>query len=276
MKYLILGDGFIASELVRKIESDRCLQLSRNASLDKSVVRHDFNLSAELPAIAHEFAPDVVVNTVWNEVGNYSDENNLQNLKLQRKIIQGLGDLRHVGRVINMGSCWELTNVGSNNVALSKQQLNFVDTKLKIKSEFANSFGDLSIWGIIFYVYGESARKGLLKYVLECVLNGSEIKLNKPNMCVDYIHVTDVAQAIIELSSHGGSSQVQLGTGIGYTVKEFVKKTLEIVRPGEDDLSVIFPEESPAETLVADTRTVSNMQWFRSKLSLSDGLSSCI
>ena len=275
MRYLILGGGLIASELIAKISHGDYLLLSRSVAGGSGAIRHDFEWSARFPDAAYEFSPDVVINTVWSEVGNYTDENNSRNHNIQKKIIQALCVFGEQKRIINMGSCWEFANSGSNNVVLSKQQQNFVETKLTVKNEFSHVFGDLSIWAIVYYVYAKNAKKGLLKYVMESIANGQDICLERPNMFVDYIHVADVTNAILELCTYGGLSEVHLGTGLGYTAKQFIDEVVDIVCLEKRSPHVRFTEGTLKETLIADTAAVSDMKWFRSKLSLSAGLHDC-
>jgi UDP-glucose 4-epimerase len=89
--------------------------------------------------------------------------------------------------------------------------------------------------------------------------------------CVrDYIHVLDIARAHVQASEYlisGGQSQVlNLGTGIGYSVKELVACAQEV---SEAQIQINYGPRRPgdAETLVADATKVARVLGWRPQYS---------
>lgn len=87
----------------------------------------------------------------------------------------------------------------------------------------------------------------------------------KDGTCIrDYIHVEDIASAHVQslkfFETNNGCHYFNLGTGKGYSVLEIIKKVEEVTGMSIS-FNIIDPRAGDAPTLVAEAKTVKNMNW---------------
>ena len=135
-------------------------------------------------------------------------------------------------KIISLGSCWEYKeNYGEKNEKNDNKSENmFGHYKKKLayyglkQSKKKNA---IFTWLRVFYVYGDK-KKGLLKYLINCVKFKKKIILKKPHKINDFIFIKDVIQCIALSLRHNNHGIYNLGSGKKYTTLTFCKNFLNI------------------------------------------------
>jgi UDP-glucose 4-epimerase len=142
---------------------------------------------------------------------------------------------------------------------------------------FHHNTGTETIVTRLFNVYGpHETNEHLIPAILSQVLEGSrEIDLGNLSPKRDFIHVTDIASAIITLVDEfdGSFRTFNVGTGTEYSVREVVSKTSEAL--GED-IKIAKDEtrvrDSDRPHLVADISRITQETTWQTEIDLVKGL----
>lgn len=144
-------------------------------------------------------------------------------------------------------------------------------------SELAGVFSQLHdmpvAWGRIFQAYGPHEAAGrLLPSVIAALSQGQEAHCSHGQQLRDFIHVDDVASALLHLLAARASGAFNIGNGLPQRLAEAVEYVAD--RLGRANLLrlgsvAVSPEEPPL--LVADVRKLKALGW-RGRFDLHDGL----
>jgi nucleoside-diphosphate-sugar epimerase len=228
------------------------------------------------------FRPEVCVHTAWiTTPGAYleSQDNALYydwSLAFLKKAAQF--GARHI---VVLGTCIEY-RIGSEPLseatplAPSTAYARWKDTlRSAIENEFAGR--DIRLcWARLFYPYGIGEHpQRLCSSVILRLLKGEKIVLSTPDSTKDYIHVDDVAKALLMILEKNFSGPINLGTGQGVTVRAVAELAAKLA--GRADLieTSSRPVEDPFSHIVADARRLRSLGW-RPEVNLETGLSRLI
>lgn len=194
----------------------------------------------DTPARIREIQPHVVYHLGWCARGDYLESlDNLNCLDHSLKLIQAL---RPGTRLVVAGTCYERSS--GCLYAACKRALREVVLGLPLDV----------FWGRIHFLYGPGeAENRLVPMVTRQLRAGLTPKLNDATRVLDYLHVEDVASAL--LAPLSGTHDI--GLGVGTTPRTIVETLAEILgRPG-------YPDGSPtAEVpIVADARALYATGW---------------
>ncbi len=177
--------------------------------------------------------PDIVVNLVWPDIPNYKSKNHFKTYKLQKKfnynlIKNGLKNL------IVLGTCYEYGKVKGEISELTKEKptvpygiskLKLLKSLKKLKKKKHFKF----TWFRPFFVYGENKKRITLFTLIK---DFEKKKINKLKVCGNLIrdfvpmdYLSSVLTKIITLNN--GYDVVNVCTGKGISVKDFVKKNIK-------------------------------------------------
>lgn len=167
----------------------------------------------------NEHAPDVLVHLAWEGLPDYSAENSAHNLAV------GLGLITSavragVRRIVVAGSGWEY---GARTGPLREDDVPdrpsvfaaYKFAQFTAAAALCREAGVELVWARIFFSYGPGQRRqSLVPSVVESLRRGEQPTLRTPGVLSDFIHVDDVARALLSMSAPGGPEGiVNVGTG---------------------------------------------------------------
>ena len=232
-KIAILGaSGFLGSPIADAFEAKNweVIAFSRTESgsssrqelltdlFDEETLRRAISLSQ----------PDVVLSTAWDtEHGKFwTNESNVgyrnATLKFAELSFQagvetfiGLGTMSEYGT--SPGFCdAEFTPLVSNDIYSNSK----IETGIELK-KIGEAFGQRTHWARVFQAFGPNEKsERFVPGLIKKLQNGSEFSIRTPNFEMDWIHTADVASAIVFMIENRLNYFVDIGTGIGTTVRE--------------------------------------------------------
>lgn len=272
MKTLITGSsGFIGRALLKQnLTGDLHVTSRVSTSLPVGITGHFGDLSdQEFLKYLAEQEFEQVIHLAWEGLPNLSEENNLRNLEISKKILEilassGVEDFQIAGSCLEYGD-----KTGQVNEEVIGENLSdFAATKIKLL-EFVASLGVTYKWHRIFYSYGPFQHdNSLLSSAFLSAKNGVSLKLSNPNISRDFVYVDDVAKAMSQLIETPGVSGIfNIGSGKDTLVKDLVdalnsKMGLEI----QDQVV----EVSPA--LTADIKKITETCGWTPDVSIEQGV----
>jgi nucleoside-diphosphate-sugar epimerase len=133
-------------------------------------------------------------------------------------------------------------------------------------------------WGRIFLPYGPyQARARLIPSVITALLHRLPIPCPAGDQIRDFIHVQDVADALVALLDSDLTDSCNIGSGLPVSARDLVTLIARMVA-GEDALHFDAPQQRGGEPafIVADTRRLHNELKWSPRLTLEDGLTRTI
>ena len=234
--------------------------------------------------LIEKFAPDHCLHAAWiAEPGVYLDSPlNEDYLRWSLTFFRRLADggLRHG---LGLGTCIEYRiNGRPSREDITPLEPLFPYAKAKdalrrtVEAEIAGeSFG--FAWGRVFYPYGPGEHPARLCTALARKLRAGETLLLKtPDSTKDYIHIDDLATALLAVMESGMTGAINLGTGEGVTVREIAHSIGRLLDcehlVGESDQ----PAPDPLYYVVADAPRLREEARWQPAHTLASGLQTLI
>lgn len=133
-------------------------------------------------------------------------------------------------------------------------------------------------WARIFNPYGpDEAPERLLGHFLAGVRSGGDLRFSAGEQKRDFIHVDDVAAAIVCLAESHVTGAVNVASGDARTVREFIEtagraaQVSDVIRFGERPLA---PQDVPL--VVASIRRLTSEVGFTSRFGFADGIEDAV
>lgn len=233
MKILMIGNGFLASAIVERLEFEghEILIFSRtwNPRMKCQQILGDiFDFSGFLKVLA--WKPQIVIHTAWiTTPGVYrNDPSNLQYAEFTKNLAKSLliGDVEHL---IILGTCAEYGKQSRSSLAgftstspttLYAQQK--IDAFVSVKEILQDSSIRLT-WARVFYPYGPNQDyRRLIPQLVESIKSTEPFVLSDISSHYDWITTRDIASAISWVLTHNLPIEIDLGTSFGYTNLEIL------------------------------------------------------
>jgi UDP-glucuronate decarboxylase len=237
MKTLVIGNGFIASEIIRTLDSagHDILIFSKSLKdkiLNQQIVGSIFDAKSVMKAL--DWKPQVVVHTAWVTAHQkYShDVSNYDYAKFTSEFAGQLinSDVEHF---IVLGSCAEYGPQFLPSSA-GKTSLNptnpYAEQKVaalnSVKKTLEGSAVRLS-WVRIFQPYGPNQDEArLIPYLIKAIKNNLKIDIKDSISRHDWVTTRDIAAAIAFIIKNSLPIELDVGTTVGHTNIQ-VLRTLE-------------------------------------------------
>jgi UDP-glucuronate decarboxylase len=195
-----------------------------------------------------------------------------------------LGRLNRCGcrRFVGLGSCQEYAP--SNQplaedaplaprvpYAMAKAGLGLIVQSLSEQNRMTGT------WLRIFNVYGSGeSEQRLVPYVIKRLLAGEPAEVSEGLQVRDYLHVDDVASAVLAVAASDVSGAVNVGSGHPVRVRQVVEELIELLEGGDlvrFGARGAHPGEVPFQ--VADNRKLLGTGW-QQRFTLREGLSDTV
>ena len=232
-KVAVLGaSGFIGSPIADAFSGLgwEVVSFSRSTIVNSAWQEHFVNLFDE-ESLTHALAfskPDVVISTAWDtEHGKFwtSESNDSYRYATLRfaemcfdagvKTFVGMGTMSEYG--MSPGFCNAAISPLIENDVYSKSK---IETGVELK-KIGEKFGRQTHWARVFQAFGPNEKsERYIPGLIANLKNGSKFSIRTPNFEMDWIHTSDVASAIVFMIQNQLNHFVDIGTGVGTTVKE--------------------------------------------------------
>ena len=232
-KIAILGvTGFLGSPIADSFEAKgwEVIAYSRTAtgnSARQEILADLFEEESLKRAILLS-RPNVVLSTAWEtEHGKFwTNESNIdyQNATLRFAELSfqagvetfiGLGTMSEYGASPGFCDADATPLIISDIYSKSK-----IETGLELK-KIGEEYGRQTHWPRVFQAFGPNEKsERFVPGLIAKLQNGTKFSIRTPNFEMDWIHTADVASAIVFMLENRLNHFVDIGTGIGTTVKE--------------------------------------------------------
>lgn len=234
MSILITGaSGFIGSHLIKKLNNKNIILISskkRAGFIKMDIFQKKFD-------VLNKYNISTCIHLAWSGIPNYSKKNSYKNYLASKKLFKYLIN-KGCKKIISLGSCWEYKeNYGEKNEKNDKKSENIFGHYKKKLAYYglkqSKKKKTIFTWLRVFYVYGDK-KKGLLKYLINCVKFKKKIFLKKPHKINDFIFIDDVIQYIVLSLRQNNHGIYNLGSGKICTTLNFCKTFLKIKKIKEN------------------------------------------
>ena len=232
-KIAILGaNGFLGFPIADAFSSIGWEVISFSRSPIHNSIRKEYSANLfDEKSLESAFAsskPNVVLSTAWDtEHGKFwTNESNVDYKNATLRFAE-LSFQAGVETFIGLGTMSEYgASPGFCNADVSPLIESDIYSKSKIETgielrAIGEKFGCRTHWARIFQAFGPNEKSE--RYVPGLIANlriGNEFSIRTPNFEMDWIHTTDIASAIVFMFENRLNHFVDIGTGIGTTVKK--------------------------------------------------------
>jgi nucleoside-diphosphate-sugar epimerase len=227
--------------------------------------------------------PEVFIHIGWGDMDKPESSTHLsENVSAGRTLIStlfeaGLKTFLFVGSMNEYGG-----RIGSLSEDMEPEGrlTNYAKGKIEVGKfgfQSAREHGATFLHARTFYVYGGGQRKGsLINDLYQAYREGKEVSLSPCEHYRDYIHVAEVAEGLLKLTSVDQSATVNLGSGRAIKVKDFVLLLWNEL--GGDAANLKFgarqlrQDEPEQPKSYADLRLLKDLTQWTPALSLEEGI----
>lgn len=279
-KVLVTGaTGFIGRRVVSRLREEGAYVLPISLS-GRGGVSLDLKNAEAVKCFLERECPDHLIHLAWNVNAGYMES--LENLEWVTASLELLKAFAKNGgqRAVFAGSCIEydwkygflsedLTPLGSDSLyAVSKSAL------YKMALAYAMRVNLSFAWGRIFFLYGDGEkRERLVPSLIDAFLKGDKPNLKYPHLRRDYLHVDDVAAALVALLSSACTGAINIASGEAVRLGDIGRKIAFLMGCPAPDWGEQHDTGTPPSPLVlGDVRKLAEIVGFRPLVSWEDGL----
>lgn len=243
---------------------------------------HKVNLldEADINQVFGEVKPTHFLHLAWDVTpGKYRD--NIDNFTwVQYSLAMLRAFARNGGqRVVTAGTCMQYEFVEQECNELASPRLpatNYGKSKQLLEDLFAayaQAAGLSYACGYVFFLYGAGEKPGrLVSDVILALLQGREAKCSHGRQLRDFMYVSDVGEAFVQLTDGGFEGGVNIADGRPVTLAEIVQTAAEIIgRPELVRLGALPAGKEPLQ-FTANTKRLNEEVGFTPKNTLRQGL----
>ena len=266
MKILIIGNGFIATPIIHRLESEghNILIFSRNFKngLRSKQIAGDILDFEEFVKVL-SWKPQIIIHTAWvTTQGLYTfDPSNYRYSRFTSDLASIIAQ-SEIEHMIVLGSCAEYgPQINPSTAGITKLNPNNIYGEQKVAA--FNLVRDLLCesnvrlsWVRIFQPFGPGQdKKRLLPQLVDALKNGRKILLNNTSSVHDWITTRDIASIISWIIRNNTPTEIDAGTAVGYTNVQLLQHLEAFF--GNSNQWRRFEIQSPGNSLVAVVGEVS-------------------
>jgi nucleoside-diphosphate-sugar epimerase len=288
MKALVTGaSGYIGRHTLLPLLESGCevCAIARRRNVDwphgvRVLTLDLFDDAARQEAFA-EISPEWLLHLAWYaEHGKFWEAK--ENVAWLSLSIRMLGEFAQNGgqRVVVSGTCAEyrLNDEPCREASTPLEPRSLYGickaTLFKFLEAGAARLGLSYAWGRIFLLYGSSESEGrLIPATARALLEGRPVLCTHGGQVRDFMHVEDVARALVQILTSGVSGPVNIGSGQPISIAQAVGELAR--RAGQPHLlrlGALPPREDDVPILIPDIARLRDEVGFRPALTLGEGL----
>lgn len=216
-----------------------------------------------------QFKPEACVHFAWIATpGVYLESPENENyFHWSRELIRRVRAFG-VRRVVAAGTCIEY-RISNEKLSEDRTPIEPTTTYARWKDalrvaleEDAKKDGFRFAWTRVFYPYGVGEHPArLCSSIIQKLGRGEKITLKTPNSTKDYIYIEDLASAFLTVLEKQFEGTINLGTGIGLTVKEIAQTLGQMMQRWELIEEAVPPQVDPLGYVVADVSRLRGLGW---------------
>lgn len=277
--HAMLHAGYEVDAVVRTGAGERLEPIAGEIRL----VRCDLTDRQEVEAMVARVQPDVCIHCAWYAVpGAYLQAE--ANVRHQVAAI-GLAETlaaQGCARLVGVGTCLEYA-FGDNPLAetspvapLSPYAQSKLSTFRSLE-ELCEVAGMGFAWARLFYLYGPyEDRRRLVPSVTLALLGGRPAQTTSGEQRRDFLHVDDVANALLAIAASDLSGAVNVGSGEATPVREVVLRLGRLAgHPELLEFGTLEPNPDDPPIVVSDSSKLRGAGWSQ-RLSLAEGLAATV
>ncbi len=186
-----------------------------------------------------------------------------------------------VHKFIGVGSCAEYgdgdTSAISEAYSMRRPTSTYGHAKnalFEIAMSAKNELAPMSFsWARLFYVYGEGepAQK-LITSMITSFREGCVPDLREPDRRIDLIYADDVAEALVQIAESDVAGAINVGTGVGISIREVAVMIAALVAPHLIPSVVSLPKRIGRPDVVANASLLKNTIGFTPTMTLEEGV----
>ncbi len=280
--FLTGGTGFVGSAVLRAL-ADRGHEVfalvRQGRPLEAAtVVSGDLLDEGSYAPALRDLRPDVVLHLAWYAVPKdyLTSRENLRWVTATLRLAEITADLGHA-HFVGAGTCFEYDTAGDAPLAEAsatgprhlysacKLATSIVLEELLPKGSFC--------WARIFYLYGpREPPSRLVPSVVRALRSGLVAEVSEGRQRRDFLHVDDVARALVTISEERARGIVNVGSGRAVSVRDVVATVARLL--GREDrvaYGAIPARAGDPDSVVADARKLADLG-FRPTHDLESGL----
>jgi nucleoside-diphosphate-sugar epimerase len=216
-----------------------------------------------------EFGADVCLHAAWiTTPGVYLESP--ENFQLLANSIQFLKRVREAGtsHLIGIGTCVEY-KISDELLSEDKTPIEPTTIYARCKNELrlaleaeAKNTGSQVCWARVFYPYGPGEHPSrLCSSIVEKLSRDEKIVLKTPESTKDYIFIDNLASALVTVMEKKFVGAINLGTGIGVSVREIGHILSELLGKRGLISEANPPQADPFPRVVADASRLRGLGW---------------
>ena len=152
------------------------------------------------------------------------------------------------------------------------------DALRRVASAYAEQEGVELAWGRLFLLYGpREAPARLVPSVIRALLTGQPVATGSPERVRDFLHVEDVAGAVVALLHSSVLGPVNIASGLRVTVGDVLDRIVQLTGRAELVRRGALPDRlGEPPLLLADVARLRDEVGYRPRLELAEGLATTV
>lgn len=233
MKILVIGNGFIATSVIQRLESEGHELLIYSRTLNskihsKQVLGDIFDFEGFIKVLL--WKPQIIIHTAWiTTPGLYkSDLANFKYAQFTTDLARHIAysDLEHL---IILGTCAEYGHQsGPSTAGITRLSPNILYAEQKVEAfkavkQLLQGSEMRITWARIFYPYGpDQDRKRLIPHLIHSLKSREPLVLTDTSSIHDWITTRDIASALSWVIDNELPMEIDVGTSFGFTNLELL------------------------------------------------------
>jgi nucleoside-diphosphate-sugar epimerase len=287
------GGGFVGLPVLARLASAdtevHALCTRAHPAVVPGVCWHHLDLRdhAAVEELMNRLAPERLIHLAWyTQHGRlWHASENVAWVEYSLRLLRAF--VRHGGRrVVMLGTCaeYDWSNatgpLDESSSPLEPATLYGVakDALRRVASAYAQREGVELAWGRPFLLYGpHEARGRLVPSVITGLLTGQPVATGSNERVRDFMHVEDVAGAVVALLNSSVLGAVNIASGYGVTLGEVIDLIVELIgRPELVSRGTLPDRPGEPPLLLADTSRLREEVGYRPQWGLAEGLAATV